>query len=794
MRYFYRSDLFKILVPAILILLLSLQSYGKNSLDDLVFLSCKTDKNITPNLNNGYRAFILSDNAPFKTIFGEINSFLDNNENEIITLIIESESSEFLKELEQSNSKHYLAIPEQQSIYDLEDCKTKSKRLFVFTPEKTRFSYAYGNFICNYNVPPGFPNDIYGGFDERPENDLVIFSMDNFLKESEDTLNQHPEKIPQLFNANTGKLPNFFVTRHQEIFSAYHEAFLKQKWYTASVEYNGEPLEGITWKNMPQMTSFGKIHTTQGELSPYKVGFHFSPDVFNFNSQTSENIKKFYARQKDLEDEMILLLHFNQNIDNEIAKVSEIPFNNIEYKKDKSRGWCAVFNGSDNYIDYGTDIDLSDNFTLSVWVNPTNLNGNKSIIGKGKALSVKFRNGSLLFTTPGLKDHVMDSAVVQTNQWQQLTYVISAGNTVRFFRNGEIVGEQNAGEINSTEYSLLIGTNLWDEFFNGMMDDLTIWNRVLSDDEVKRYYQVTKEKNEKNIHQRSRNIGLLVVLLGFSVILLLNRRKNKKTQVEVAIKHQNPISSIKLKNKNKSSIELFGGFKIINRDGEDLTSRFSLRRKQFFILVLIETIKNNGVSSKQLTNYIWAGYSPERAKNNRSTQILRIREILAQNSGVNIEFNDKKWTLTLDDDIYCDLADYFNLMEQLKQFPTPSYNTELISAILKIVEKGMPLPNMDDEWLDNFKSEISEELLETFLPLYSNKQFAEESDLIIRLSHALLIYDPLNETILKHKVKSLVRLGKTSTAQECLDHFDKVYQQCYAQPFQKSITDIMEMD
>jgi len=782
------------LAATILILLFSVPSFGKNSLDDLVFLSCKTNKNIAPDFNIGYRAFILSDNAPFKTILNETNTFLNNNEDEIITLIVESETSELIKELEKSSAKHYLAIPEQQSIYDLEACKIKGKRLFVFTPEKTQLSYSIGDFICNYTVLSSFPQQVSTGFNEKHENDLVIFNMDHVLNELADSLKQHPEKIPQLFNAYTGKLPNFFVSRHEEIFSAYHEKFLKQKWYTASVEYNGKPLEGITWKNMPQMTSFGKIHTTQSELSPYKVGFHFSPDVFNFNSHTSESLKKFFARPKDLKDEMILLLDFDKNVDNAVGEQTEIPYNNIEYKYDKSRGWCAEFNGNNNYIDYGTDINLGNNFSLSVWVKPTEINENRSIIGKGKELAVKFRDGFLLFTSPGIKDHYMDSAVVRPNEWQQLTYVISAGNSVRFFHNGELVGVQDAAEINSTEHSLLIGTNLWDESFRGMMDDLTIWNRVLSDDEVKRYYQGTEEKNEKDIHKRNRTLGLLVVLLGFFAIFLLNKRRIKKTQPQVAKKTQNPISTAKVKNKNKSSIELFGGFRIINREGEDLTTRFSLRRKQFFILVLIETIKNSGVSSKQLTNYIWAGYSPERAKNNRSTQILRIREILAQNSGVSIEFNDKKWNLTLDEDIYCDLADLVNLMEQFKQLPPQKYNAELLSKILTIIEKGLPLPNMEDEWLDNFKSEISEELFDTFLPLYSNKQFAENLELTVRLSHALLIYDPLNETILKHMVKSLVKLGKTSHAQECLDHFNKVFQQCYVQSFQKSITEIMEMD
>ena len=60
----------------------------------------------------------------------------------------------------------------------------------------------------------------------------------------------------------------------------------------------------------------------------------------------------------------------------------------------------SQFNRENDYIDFDTDIDFQKNLTVSAWVKPTALNGNRSILGKGKALSVKIRDGALLFTSP----------------------------------------------------------------------------------------------------------------------------------------------------------------------------------------------------------------------------------------------------------------------------------------------------------------------------------------------------------------------------------------------------------
>ncbi|MCK3685519.1 LamG-like jellyroll fold domain-containing protein [Maribellus sp. YY47] len=792
MQCFYRSKIFYAISGALFFLFFPFFVKGKSSLDEHVFLTREISGSIQQDLSDGYRAFILLPETPLDKILMEAEQFLEKENNELLTFIVPGEIAKLADALNKHTINRYIATPGEHSPDNLANCITKDKRLFVFTPEPTNSSFSYNERVCHYEVRDGFPNGITDGFGGNRENDFVVFHFDPDLKTLPDSLQQNPGKVPEVFNQYTGKLPNFFVTQHKEIFDTYYKAFSKNTWFTANVIYNDQPLEGITWKEMPQMESFGKIHTRQNELSPYKDGFHFSPDVFTFNASTLESTKIFYARPKDLKDGMVLRLPFEQDVDNAVATNTEIPYSNIEYKKDSLRGWCAVFNGKDNYIDYDTDIELNDNFTVSAWIKPTDIEGNRSIIGKGKALSVKFKNGNLLFTSPGIKDHLIDSAVVKINEWQQITFVISVGKTVRFFKNGELVGVDDAADISSTEYSLLIGTNLWDEFFKGMMDDLTIWNRALSDSEVARFYaqDILKEERAPN-YSWIWALPVVLLMVTFLILRYIVRAKRKSAQTA---KPQRAIIRQKANAKITGPyIQIFGGFKIINRDGIDLTSRFSTRRKQLFVLVLIATLRENGVSSKQLTNHLWAGYPAESAKNNRSTQVQRIREITDQNSGLNIAYENRKWVITFDEDVECDLSDYFMLIEQFKQTVGTEISYELLDKILLIIEKGNILPYMDDVWLDDFKSKISDELLETLLPLYSDTGFMSNPEAVLRLSHALLIFDPLNEIILSQKIRVLLQLGKNTQAHESLEHFEKYYQQCYAQPFGKTISDLLAM-
>lgn len=789
MQINYSQKLLTIVVACLALLFIPILNFGKDRLEGQVFLCCKLENHLTQELKSGYRAFIIDGYRFQNDDCQELYAFLQAEEREIVVLIFLKEMEFVVEMFDKDPLRKYLVLPEEFPKNVLSSDKEKDKRLFLFTPDDSHLSFSIKNTICEYRIPKTFPDKAESGFKGNPANDLLIYYADELSGLEVDSLHQNPMKLLDKFNSFTGKIPNFFVSRNKELFRDYHEQFGSQNWYSAHVVFNDKALSGVRWKELPEMVSHGKIHTRQVRLSPFKNGFHFTPDVFHFNHETSASTKIFYARPRDIRDEMVLYLNFDQKVENVAAREIQAPYSNVEYKKDATRGWAAWFNGRDSYIDFDRNIVFNENFTVSAWVNPASIKGNRSIIGKGKALSIKFRNGNMLFTSPDIMDHESDSVLVSENSWQHLCYVISNGQTVKFYKNGREVESQKAERIEHTEHSLLVGTNLWGESFNGLMDDLIIWNRNLSDQEIQKLY----EQGIPEVEMNYRGYYILCIA-GVAVFFLWYyfgfSQKRKKSSL-----NNNKLREVAMANKTTASapsVEFFGGFKLVNRDGLELTLRFSPKRKQVFVLVLIKTLQEKGITSKQLTNYLWAGHSSASAKNNRSTQMQRIRETLSLNCGIHISYRDKKWVVDLEDEVYCDIANFFHLLNQVKTSLPRNVKLDRLDLLLKIIEKGVILPNMEDEWLDDFKSEISEELLATLLPLLESEQFKASPEWIVRLSRAMFIFDPLNELILAHQVKALVKMGKNTHANESLEHFEKVYQNCYDVPFGKSIVELLQ--
>ena len=85
-----------------------------------------------------------------------------------------------------------------------------------------------------------------------------------------------------------------------------------------------------------------------------------------------------------------------------------------------------------------------------------------------------------------------------TGSWQHLAVTVDQTNgKIAFFLNNKIVGTQKASNIKLLENSedILIGRNTNSEFFNGMMDDVRLYSRVLSASELAGIFNYKSEGN-----------------------------------------------------------------------------------------------------------------------------------------------------------------------------------------------------------------------------------------------------------------------------------------------------------
>ncbi len=175
-----------------------------------------------------------------------------------------------------------------------------------------------------------------------------------------------------------------------------------------------------------------------------------------------------------------------------------------------NNGCSGVLNSaecfSDSFIDLGNDesIDFStDDFSVSLWFRVNNISGTQSIIDKGTGSYVDgyglalMSDGRLNFITDGNNDsgakyYLYSDYSINKSEWYHV--VIERSSSVkRMFINNVL---QSSTQFDNRELSnpsrhLFIGKADVDsnQFFNGSIDEVIIFNKALNDNEVRNLYE-----------------------------------------------------------------------------------------------------------------------------------------------------------------------------------------------------------------------------------------------------------------------------------------------------------------
>jgi formylglycine-generating enzyme required for sulfatase activity len=158
-------------------------------------------------------------------------------------------------------------------------------------------------------------------------------------------------------------------------------------------------------------------------------------------------------------------------------------------------GGALSFDG-DDYVQVADDdsLDISDEITISAWINPSNTSSIRMIVSKYK----DYAGMSYLLELSNEKLHFMLRDVnsffgIQTFSIGIWYHVVATydGSRVRGYINGELDNEQAAyGAIPITTQELNIGrqadNNLWP--FEGLIDEVRIYNRALSTEVIEGLY------------------------------------------------------------------------------------------------------------------------------------------------------------------------------------------------------------------------------------------------------------------------------------------------------------------
>jgi DNA-binding SARP family transcriptional activator len=233
-----------------------------------------------------------------------------------------------------------------------------------------------------------------------------------------------------------------------------------------------------------------------------------------------------------------------------------------------------------------------------------------------------------------------------------------------------------------------------------------------------------------------------------------------------------------------SDVALFGGFRVIDRSGKDVSRRFTPLLKELFLILLLHSRRDaGGIAITTLHEMLWLDKSAQSASNNRAVNIGKLKTILDAVGDYEIVSNSSSIRLELREGISCDYVSFTALLRE------PSLDERQVRELARLASRGPLLPGCNHAWLDAFKADVSAALVDALVGFAAMVGSGEER-LVVELSDAVLLFDPLNEEALQLKCKALVQTGKHSLASAAYARFAREYEQLYGVPYRKAFHDL----
>ncbi len=163
---------------------------------------------------------------------------------------------------------------------------------------------------------------------------------------------------------------------------------------------------------------------------------------------------------------------------------------------------AASFNGTTDavVITDRAELNVTSQITLMSWVrwsiNPTTGSQWTSIINKGVDSQYRLQHNSsntafemAIRTSSGAR-WAHSTTVPQVGVWYHVVGTYD-GSEIRLYVNGQLEGTaSHVGNINTTTGNLFVGSrSSSDRHFNGLLDEVAIWNRALSAQEIESIYK-----------------------------------------------------------------------------------------------------------------------------------------------------------------------------------------------------------------------------------------------------------------------------------------------------------------
>lgn len=288
-------------------------------------------------------------------------------------------------------------------------------------------------------------------------------------------------------------------------------------------------------------------------------------------------------------------------------------------------------------------------------------------------------------------------------------------------------------------------------------------------------------------------IALALIVIGLTVYgtRLFLRKKKKRTPTALPVEFSpregaNAVPVLTNTEGKNSIVDLLGGFHVVDKSGNDITHKFTTTLKELFIFILVHSVKfEMGVSTTVLHEVFWPDKDEVSARNNRNVNLKKLRNLLQEVGDIGIENTNSYVRLILDESVFCDYRTAYHILQH------GTLDRQAVEVVLRYVRKGNLLPNIQAVWIDSFKSEISNKIIDVLLDYSRGLDMDRDDKMLLDIADSIFNYDAINQEAMVLKCSVLNKKGKHSLAKDWYDHFAKEYRTLYGENYHITFEEVV---
>ncbi|MBI2543065.1 MAG: PEGA domain-containing protein [Candidatus Aenigmarchaeota archaeon] len=143
------------------------------------------------------------------------------------------------------------------------------------------------------------------------------------------------------------------------------------------------------------------------------------------------------------------------------------------------------FDGINDHVSIpdSSALDIATSMTITAWIKASDCSGRKEIVQKNSAYGLKLENCKLVGYFWGSSEPA-SASTLQANTWYHIAYTYD-GTSRKYYINGQLDSSHSTtGSIPASNLNLWIARGWSGAYFNGIIDEVKIYNRALSATEI----------------------------------------------------------------------------------------------------------------------------------------------------------------------------------------------------------------------------------------------------------------------------------------------------------------------